>query len=316
MQAFARFFRSSKILPWLTAAGLCLAGIWGLRAGFLRRPPPQPLRLIRLRYGFTLENTSAHPVTGILFRATAPVKRTDVQQCRRIRCSRSFRLRRDRLGNQVLHFANLDFAPHAVKVISVSVLLQVSGRPPAEPAPDITTYLSPGRFTPSGHPDIRRLAMRLRDRRPADTAAEIFRWVCGRIRYAGYRSGRRGALLTLRSGRGDCTGQADLFAALCRACGIPARCLAGYVCPRSTVLDPRRYHNWSEFYDNGGWRLADPQAGVFRRRRPDYIALRILDPAQGPGADGRSVFDRFAVSDPVIAVRMNLPPGGGAARAS
>lgn len=315
MQAFLRSFRSRQTLPWLAATGLCLTMIWVFRVGFLRRPPPQPARMIRLRYAFTLENTTAQPVRGVRFQVAAPVSQTATQQCRGIQCSRKFRLTRDRLGNHTLQFADLDFAPHAIHVICVTASLQIFDVPrrylPAESA----VYLSSDRFISSRHPEIRRLAARLRGRRRSDTAAAIFAWVSGSIRCAGYRGDRCGALFTLQHRRGDCTDQADLFTALCRACRIPARCLAGYICPQSVFLDPRAYHNWAEFFEDGRWRLADPQRGVFRGRPSLYIAMRIAGSAPCRTAGGLSGFRRYAVSSPVIAVRMNLPPGSGTGRA-
>ena len=315
MRTPVRLFRSRQALAWLTATGLCLVAIWGFRAGFLRRPPPQPPRPLSLRYAFTLANTTSRPVLGVHFQAAAPVKQTVTQQCRRIRSSRPFRLVHDRLGNQVLQFAPLDFAPHAVKVITVNVSLRVSDHLPAAPAAHAPErYLSAGPYIQCDHPEIRRLARRLDARRPGETAAAIYRWVRGSVRYAGYHRGRRGALWTLQRREGDCTGQADLFVALCRACGIPARCVAGYICPRSAVLDPLGYHNWAEFFDRGSWRPADPQGGFFGSPRPAYIAMRILDPAGKGGGARAAGFDHFTVSSPAIAVRMNLPAGGRAGR--
>jgi transglutaminase-like putative cysteine protease len=308
MRASGRFFRSKKILPWLTAAGLCFAVIWVSKGTFLKRPPPEPPRPLVLQYGFTLRNATARFIRGVRFQVAAPVKQTATQQCEIIRCSRPFRLSRDRLGNQTLHFADLDFAPHAVRVITVKTTVLVSTVPRPEARPADRGYLVAGKFVECDHPDIRRLADRLKDRPATDTAAALFSWVHGGIRHAGYLKARRGALLTLQSRRGDCTGQADLFAALCRACGLPARCLAGYICRRSMALDPRRYHNWSEFYQKGAWHLADPQAGAFCRRQSEYIAMQIVGPPDSRKVGNGSGFDRFAVSSDAIEVRMNLPP--------
>ncbi len=315
MQAFIALSRSRQILPWLTAAGLCLAVIWVFRVGIQRRPPPQSARPLSVRYAFTLKNTTAQPERGVQFQVAAPVSQTATQQCRGIQCSRKFRLTRDRLGNQTLQFDGLDFAPHAVHVIRVTAALQIFDVPRQSSPALSTPYLSSDRFISSRRAEICRLAARLRGRRRGDTAGAVFAWVRASIRYAGYRGDRRGALFTLRQRRGDCTDQADLFAALCRACRIPARCLAGYICPQSTFLDPRGYHNWAEFYEEGRWRLADPQRGVLRRRPSPYIAVRIAESACRRPASGLSGFRRYAVSSPAIAVRMNLTPASGTRRA-
>jgi transglutaminase-like putative cysteine protease len=67
-----------------------------------------------------------------------------------------------------------------------------------------------------------------------------------------------------------------LFVALCRAAGIPARGVGGYVCATDCLLSPAAYHNWAQFYANGAWNMADPQAKRFLKH-PDYIAMRIID---------------------------------------
>ena len=42
-------------------------------------------------------------------------------------------------------------------------------------------------------------------------------------------------------------------------------------------LDPGSYHNWAEFYDEGGWRrTADPQKKIFMEREAHYIAMKIV----------------------------------------
>ncbi len=314
MRVSGRLFRSRQILPWLTAAGLCLALIWVSRGGFLKRPPPQPARPLVLQYGFTLKNTTARFIRGVRLQVAAPVRQTATQQCGRIDSSHAFRLRRDRFGNQRLHFAPLDFAPHGVKVITVKARLLISDTPRPEPQAVDPAYLSAEKSIRSDHPDIRRLAARLKGRSSSDVPAALFGWVHGSIRYTGYVKTRRGALFTLHRRRGDCTGQADLFAALCRAGGIPARCLAGYICPRSMIVDPRDYHNWSEFYEHGTWQLADPQGGVLRRRQSEYIAMRIMAPADIRQAERELGFDKFAVSDQDIEVRMNTRPSAASGR--
>ncbi|NLL20998.1 MAG: transglutaminase domain-containing protein, partial [Firmicutes bacterium] len=83
-----------------------------------------------------------------------------------------------------------------------------------------------------------------------------------------------GALIALRSGSGVCEDYASLFAALCRASGIPARVVNGYCDPKGTGdiwnLSPgERFplqgyrHSWVEFYLHGsGWIPADPTMDI------------------------------------------------------
>jgi hypothetical protein len=41
-------------------------------------------------------------------------------------------------------------------------------------------------------------------------------------------------------------------------------------------LEPESYHNWTEFYEEGAWRIGDPQKNIFMRNSSHYIAMRII----------------------------------------
>jgi hypothetical protein len=73
------------------------------------------------------------------------------------------------------------------------------------------------------------------------------------MEYFGYNPSSAGAVSALLKGGGDCTEYSDLFVALCRAKGMPARTIEGYTtdtAPDKIMLG----HNWSEvFFDNYGW---------------------------------------------------------------
>jgi len=85
----------------------------------------------------------------------------------------------------------------------------------------------------------------------------------------------KGALYALTNLSGDCTEFAALFAALCRAAGIPARLMGGYICQRNCLVTTVDFHNWAEFYHNGAWHLADPQNRLFDQNGENYIATEI-----------------------------------------
>jgi hypothetical protein len=84
-----------------------------------------------------------------------------------------------------------------------------------------------------------------------------------------------GALSALRSGSGVCEDYAALFAALCRAEGIPARMINGYTDPQGRgeiwniasgkALSLKGYrHCWAEFYlESMGWLPADPTLNIY-----------------------------------------------------
>jgi transglutaminase-like putative cysteine protease len=134
------------------------------------------------------------------------------------------------------------------------------------------------------------------------TAGMINEWVARHIRYTGYAREDRGALYALNSGRGDCTEYMYLFVALCRTKGIPARGVCGYVCENGGVLKPSGYHNWAEFYDQGAWRIADPQKKVFMRNGDQYIAMRIINRAERDFGGG---LHRFRFAGEGLSVKMN-----------
>jgi Transglutaminase-like superfamily len=113
----------------------------------------------------------------------------------------------------------------------------------------------------------------------------------------GYPVRRRGALEMLLSRRGDCGQFASLFAALCRARGIPSRLLAG------THLTPwiDSAHVWAELWaEDIGWIPVDPSLGnAFAEAKRRGMAAP--EPEQ---AFGRLPGPRFAFS-----VGFDLPLG-------
>ena len=84
-----------------------------------------------------------------------------------------------------------------------------------------------------------------------------------------------GALWALNNRRGDCTEQADLFVALCRARGIPARRMSGYLCDRNRRLVPALFHDWAEYYDGNRWQRVDVQQQAFETAVADHVAMRV-----------------------------------------
>lgn len=76
--------------------------------------------------------------------------------------------------------------------------------------------------------------------------------------------GNKGALSALRTGRGVCEDYAELFTALLRASGVPARVVTGFwIDPDefdSDTMDADNYrHAWPEFYlPEYGWIVAEP----------------------------------------------------------
>jgi transglutaminase-like putative cysteine protease len=94
--------------------------------------------------------------------------------------------------------------------------------------------------------------------RQLELVSSIYSFVLDRMQYAGYNPSDIGAAAALASGSGDCTEYSDLFVALCRAKGIPARVIEGYAADAGPA-DLRFGHNWAEVYlDDFGWVPFDP----------------------------------------------------------
>ncbi len=106
---------------------------------------------------------------------------------------------------------------------------------------------------------IRRLARELAGRTddPRIVAERIHRWVHRNIRKR-VTVGVPSALAVLESRSGDCNEHTQLFIALARAAGIPARGAAGLA-----LVDGKfYYHAWPEVY-LGTWVAVDPTFGQF-----------------------------------------------------
>ena len=167
---------------------------------------------------------------------------------------------------------------------------------------NLKKYLKPEKYIESDHSDILKTARSLKGENSLETAERIFNHVSNLLEYAGYIEGERGALYALRNKKGDCTEYMYLFTALCRAVGIPARCIGGYVCKENSVLKPSEYHNWAEFYANNTWNPADPLNNVFLRNRDQYIAMRVLGDTTG---NPMGNFHRFRLERDGLTVKMN-----------
>jgi len=109
----------------------------------------------------------------------------------------------------------------------------------------------------SADPSILALGARFAESQPnpCRRAKAIYDYVIDQCDYVDV--GARGALAMLRGKSGCCADYAMLFAAICRAAGIPARECGGFIATKQN-----RWHSWAEFYLPGvGWVPCDPQVG-------------------------------------------------------
>ncbi len=256
----------------------------------------------QIQYSFTLQNRSHQVIQQAELWTFAPVKQTASQQCLRLQSNYPYKLLTDDSGNRVLHFTFEDLAPYASRVVTIKANLLVSATANPIPSGPWPRDLNPQKYIESDHPAITRVAHKLHALDSSKTIEKVFRWVAGNVRYSGYAGKDRGALFALEHKKGDCTEFTGLFVALCRANGIAARPIGGFVCPQSGVLKARDYHNWGEFYEDGTWKLADPQNRVLMKNAADYIAMRIIHASEN-GTMGS--YQRFRFKGEGLKVRMN-----------
>ena len=296
--------KKEKIIFCLIAVCLHLALFEGeglsAIAGTALPEPSYPI-LRNIQYGFAVRNKTNRLLKEAEFWTYGPVKQTSTQRCVKLDMSHPYQLILDDLGNQILYFRLENLPPHATRLITIKASLELSDTSNPSPLPNVEPFLRSEKYIESGHPEIAQLARKFESATPRKTAESMFRWVADNIHYTGYLRNSQGALYALRKKRGDCTEYMYLFTALCRANKIPARGIGGYVCSESSILNPASYHNWAEFYEEGAWRISDPQENVFMERLSHYIAMRIIgDSSRNPMGE----FNRFRFAGDDVDVKM------------
>jgi len=256
----------------------------------------------QLSYSFTLKNNTNRVLQDIDFRTYAPVQQTATQQCcEQLQASHAYQIETDALGNQVLYFKFGALPPYAVKLIRITTNMRVSAKPNLLATEKIQPFLIKEPFIETEHVEIKALARRLLAKESLQTAQRTYQWVTKNIQDVGYIRQQRGALYALQNKRGDCTEMAALFVALMRANHIPARVVSGYFIKYNGLLRANEYHEWAEFYEQGVWRIADPQKKIFDKNYAEYVALRIIDSTE----HAIFKFARFQHSGNGLKVKMN-----------
>ncbi|MGQ0649282.1 MAG: transglutaminase-like domain-containing protein [Gemmatimonadaceae bacterium] len=100
--------------------------------------------------------------------------------------------------------------------------------------------------------------LRARETDPVTFALRLTRWVADSVQLEATLA-PPSALATLRSRAGDADHHTNLFVALARAAGLPARPVRGFVRRGERMLA----HSWSEVYVGGQWLPVDPTSGQF-----------------------------------------------------
>ena len=256
-----------------------------------------------IQYSFTLQNETNQLIKEVDFQCFLPLE-TFRQQRLNVTTSHPYTIESlspGNNGNDHLQFKLTNFAPFSSKIVQVIVQLQTIDDPQDSKA-NADCFLKPQKYIESDNPEITRLAKKLKRKTVAKTVKSIYHWVSGNIYYSGYTKNMRGALYALQHKAGDCSEYAALFVALCRANGIPARTMAGFICAQNCILKPSSLHNWAEFQLDHKWRIADPQNKKFMKNETNYIAVGC---APRTNKDNNFNQSRFKVSNPAISVRMN-----------
>jgi len=131
------------------------------------------------------------------------------------------------------------------------------------PPVQLNDYLKPQRYWESDHPEIKKLAQELK------TPYQIYQFVVNKLQYDYQKIGeaeRLGALQALYNPQSAlCMEFTDLFIALSRAAGIPAREINGFAHTENPEIQPLSLkedilHAWPEYWDNNkqAWIAIDP----------------------------------------------------------
>lgn len=154
---------------------------------------------------------------------------------------------------------------------------------------DYSTYTSPEDKIESDNPLIKKKASEIlnNEKNPYIIAKKIFEYVNTSLEYD-YSEGNNGALNALETGRGVCEDFADLFVALLRASGVPARVAGGFWVQDTENLNSgdtmdisADRHAWAEFYiPEYGWIVAEPtviKSDGYGERVPAFETFANLD---------------------------------------
>ena len=140
-------------------------------------------------------------------------------------------------------------------------------------------FLKNEEYIQKNNRQIRDIAKKIKGSSKIEIVRNIYNYVLDNMEYLVLGEKDLGAVQALIIKRGDCTEYSDLFAALCRAKGIPARVVTGFSVQSDTETAK---HNWVEVYlKEYGWVPFDPSKGdvplpalknkLFSTLEPTYI---------------------------------------------
>lgn len=148
---------------------------------------------------------------------------------------------------------------------------------------NFSAYLKAEKHIESDSERIQSIAQTLQSKSDVKTIKKIFKYVRNKFTYKA-QNRSVGALKASYATTGDCSEYSDLFIALCRANGIPAKKVKGYTSPfgQGANLKGKQMilHAWAEAYlDNIGWVRFEPTRGYnsdYRITSNNYIQISSL----------------------------------------
>jgi transglutaminase-like putative cysteine protease len=136
---------------------------------------------------------------------------------------------------------------------------------------DLTKYTRSQPYWESQADAIVELARSItaKDKTVEDNALALYSYITTTIEYdhaaaqTGGNQARKGAVQTLQDKKGLCLDFTDLFIALARSAGIPAREIDGYAYAKELGIAPNALHSWVQYYNpKVGWVAIDPTWGA------------------------------------------------------
>lgn len=255
----------------------------------------------QIRYSFTLRNSGGNLLEKPQFWTYLPVPQTAHQKVKEISANYPYSVGSDSLGNSTIHFDLKPIPPYGTTIVSVTVDLLMSGLAVAAAADNYSRFRTSEPYIESGDELIVALAKELKTNSPAETVQNDYQWVAKNIKSEYYVAEDRGARYALDTRTGDCTEISYLLTALYRAQQIAARPVGGYVFDGNGVMKPMDYHNWTEFYWNGAWQIADAQKGHFVDKQTEFVAMRVIATGESESLGSQ----RFAFAGEGLEVEMN-----------
>jgi len=278
---------NKKAIEMAMVAGIVLFMIIAIFMIFSQKPDKEALDETNIDFELEVivRNTGDAPAMNIPLRLALPFDHPPGQYVENIRMFENpERKTRDSSGNRFVHYNIKRLEPGEVKnftfnislrLVSVDFNIQKSNISMAKYNGDMSRYLLEDPYIEINDSAVRNLSHRIaiRSGDTADIAWNTYEWIIENINYQQI-PGEAGAAQTLKIGEGGSAEFGNLFVALMRANGIPARRVSGWgknFKQNEELFQQRFSHGWAEFYLPGsGWIPVDPTFG--RNNRFRYFA--------------------------------------------